>query len=310
MLSIDLNLLAVFDALYELRSTTRAAGRLNLTQSAVSHSLRRLRDTLGDPLFIRSGRTLQPTARAGEMAPLIREGLSRFHHALSPGNFDPATANRTFSIAAGAYFCTLFIPDLIIRTSIAAPGITLRVAPVGQELLSALDDGSIDLALGAFGQVPTRLRIEPLFHDDLVWIAASNNPLAGRPVSLEEIMASPRLRIGAPPPFGLSTSLSANFGLEINPVADLIGRRTSDTEQVSGVVYDSLTAVTIAGQTDMVALVPRRLATAHGKRLGITILAIDWVEAGFDVAMLWHGRFDTDEGATWLRSQLRAAAHR
>ena len=84
MLTLDLNLLAIFDAVHELRSVTRAAERLGLTQSAVSHALRRLRDTVGDPLFVRDGRRLQPTARATEMAPAVRDGLAHLRGAVAP----------------------------------------------------------------------------------------------------------------------------------------------------------------------------------------------------------------------------------
>ena len=96
MVEVDLNLLRVFDTLYELRSVTRAASRLGLTQSAVSHALGRLRRAIDDPLFVRAPGGLQPTARAVEMAPGVREGLVQLRGALSPTLFDPASAVRRF----------------------------------------------------------------------------------------------------------------------------------------------------------------------------------------------------------------------
>src|SRR3546814_5499681 len=97
MNELDLNLLRIFDALIEQRSVTRTANRLGLTQSAISHALARLRQSIGDPLFVRVAGGLQPTARAIEIAPGIRQGLLQFRDALSPSLFDPATAKRRFA---------------------------------------------------------------------------------------------------------------------------------------------------------------------------------------------------------------------
>ena len=115
MSNLDLNLLRVFDAIFELRSVTLTAERLNLTQSAISHALGRLRQAFGDPLFIRHPGGLQPTARAMEIAPGIREGLAQLQEALAPTPFDPATARRRFRITAGGYFCAVLVPELIAR---------------------------------------------------------------------------------------------------------------------------------------------------------------------------------------------------
>ena len=131
MIEIDLNLLRVFDTLIEVRSVTRAAGKLGLTQSAVSHALARLRNALDDPLFVRAPGGLQPTARALEIAPGVREGLAQLRGALSPTEFDPATASRTFTLAAGSYFCVLLVPELIARVRAAAPDVVLRAARIG-----------------------------------------------------------------------------------------------------------------------------------------------------------------------------------
>src|ERR1700761_3785311 len=110
MIDLDLNLLRTFDALMEHRSVTRAASHLGVTQSAVSHALARLRKTLDDPLFLRGPTELQPTTRAAEMAGGVRRGLLQFQGALAGTAFEPARAERHFTIAASTYFCTQLIP--------------------------------------------------------------------------------------------------------------------------------------------------------------------------------------------------------
>src|SRR5882757_3816478 len=104
MMNIDLNLLRIFDILYDERNVTRAASRLFLTQSAVSHALARLRDVLGDPLFVRIPSGLQPTVRAHQLAPRLRVSLAEIRSAVAPSMFDPATTRRRFTISAGSYF--------------------------------------------------------------------------------------------------------------------------------------------------------------------------------------------------------------
>ena len=307
MLALDLNLLAVFDAVHELRSVTRAAARLGLTQSAVSHALRRLRATVGDPLFVRAGGRLQPTARAIEMAPGVREGLAHLRGAVAPGAFDPATAARRFTLAAGAYFCLLLVPALVERLRVAAPGVSVRIVPVGGDLPAELDDGAVDLALGAFGPVPARLHRQPLFGDELVWIAATGSPIAAERLSAAQLLATPFLQVGTPRPFGIPQALVGEGGLDLRGVADTIGRRGEGGDaQDRGVVYDALTAAMIVARTDLIARVPRRIANSDAVRSSVAILATEDDPVTLELGMIWSAKFEADAGLAWLRAQLVA----
>lgn len=305
MTAMDLNLLGVFDALYDLRSVTRAAQRLNLTQSAVSHALRRLREAVGDPLFIRTGGALQPTTRAREMAPGVREGLAQLRAAMVPTDFDPASAVRTFTLAAGSYFCALLIPQLIAWARKGAPGITFRIVPVGGELLTELDDGAVDLALGAFERVPRRLTAHTLFREDLVWIASKANPIAARRLIHDDILENPHLVIATKRPFEPLRALLAEDALE-NPLTERheLAGGGQGGGPIPAVVYDGLTAAAVVARTDMVALVPRRLAHSEEERLGLRILDTDESSRGIDLAMVTHNRASADAGLAWLRSQI------
>ena len=309
MLALDLNLLAIFDSVHELRSVTRAAERLGLTQSAVSHALRRLRDTVGDPLFVRTGGRLQPTARAIEMAPAVREGLAHLRGAVAPGSFDPATAVRRFTLAAGSYFCLLLVPGLIERLRGAAPGVGVRIMPIGADLPAALDDGAVDLALGAFGPVPARLHRQSLFDDELVWIAAARSPIAGERLSAARLLATPCLQVGTPRPFGVPQTLVGGDGLDVRGVADTLGRRGSGGDaQDRGVVYDALTAAMIVARTDLIARVPRRIADSMAVRSTVAILATEDDPVALDLGMIWSAKFEADAGLAWLRSEIAALA--
>ncbi|MBW4332024.1 LysR family transcriptional regulator [Stakelama sp. CBK3Z-3] len=300
MIQLDLNLLQTFDALFESRSTTRAADRLGLTQSAVSHALRRLREALDDPLFVRSGRSLQPTARALEMGPEIHAGLVQLRGALASGRFDPATVHRTITLAVGSYFCTLIAPQLIAWARAAAPGITFRLVPLDKELPALLEAGSVDLAMGLFEHVPDRFVTEAVFDDEFVWIAAANHPLVRRRVNLEEIDRFPLLQVGTVHPFGLPSAM-----IEIRQVSDVAGLQIPRGKVPDSVVYEGTTAIAAVAATDMVAQVPRRLAERVGPTLGTVCLDTRTSGVRFTLSALWHSRLRQDAGIRWLLDQLK-----
>src|SRR5881227_2026158 len=107
---LDLNLLRVFEALMEERSATRAGAQLGLTQSAISHALNRLRYVLKDELFVRGPEGMQPTERAAEIAPRLRQGLLQLQLALAPADFDPVCTDRRFGVACTEYVGTVLMP--------------------------------------------------------------------------------------------------------------------------------------------------------------------------------------------------------
>ncbi|HEX5184394.1 MAG TPA: LysR substrate-binding domain-containing protein [Allosphingosinicella sp.] len=304
MREIDLNLLRVFDALIELRSVTRAADRLGLTQSAISHALGRLRLAVDDPLFVRRPGGLQPTARALEIAPGIRQGLTQLRGALSPSPFDPATAVRRFRISAGSYFCALLVPDLAARARGRAPGISFSIVAPGPDLPSQLDEGTIDLALGAFGKAPPRLVSEFLFREELVWAARAGSPIVAKPSLLQDLPPERRLDIAAGRPFRGHGSYSWEGGLERRVVAVAAAADGAGGEEGQMTLYDVPTAIATVAATDLVALVPRRLVPKSAAPERIAIVESS-AESGLDMAMLWHSRLAGDAGLLWLRTLVR-----
>ncbi|CAN5350547.1 LysR family transcriptional regulator [soil metagenome] len=307
MVEIDLNLLRVFDTLMELRSVTRAADRLSLTQSAISHALGRLRLALGDSLFVRGPGGLQPTARALEIAPGVRDGLTRLRDAMVPTSFDPATADRRFVIAAGPYFCALLVPLLAQKVRLEAPGVSLRIVELTNDLVAILDRGSIDVALGAFTRVPSRIVVEHLYSEEMVWIAAVGNPILDFPVDTEALAAQPRVIISGGRESDPRSGIVSEDGLDRQVAADAIGPLWS-TESAS-VVYDSQTAIAMVMRSDTIALVPRRSVIGQVKsgRAGLLKIAAS-PPPGIKLSMIWHRKQGDDGGLSWLRGLIAAAA--
>lgn len=301
-MDLDLNLLRLFDTLMELQSVTRAADRLGLTQSAVSHALGRLRRALDDPLFVRTAQGLQPTVRAMGMAPGIRDGLRRLQDTLAPPRFEEGRASRRFTIAAGSYFCALLIPALIERARREAPSVSFTIVPATEHLADAFQRGTIDLALGGFPQVPGQFRTETLFEEEMVWIAAPYNPIIERPFDPGEVLRQPRVTIAIRRPFDPADAISDYDHL----AKTLSGRERTLVPGEGAIVYDSQTAVAVVACSDMVALVPRRMAERERGR--VAILGADGRDSRAPIAMLWHTQQHDDPGLLWLRASLRAAA--
>jgi len=164
--TVDLNLFRVFDAMMLHRSVRDASQMLSVTPSAVSHALNRLRQTIGDELFIPSESGMQPTRRALELAAAVREGLESFELALMAKPFLPAEAVRTFRIAASDNTSVIVLPSLVKRLAKSAPHVDLRVFPLNRlDVVRQLERGQVDLVIGWFGELPDWMRRKTLFQE-------------------------------------------------------------------------------------------------------------------------------------------------
>jgi DNA-binding transcriptional LysR family regulator len=310
--NIDLNLLRIFDILYDERNVTRAAARLFLTQSAVSHALARLRNVLDDPLFVRIPFGLQPTERAHRLAPRLRVALAEIRSLVASPTFDPAKTSQRFTISGGHYFCALIAPSLIALARRSAPSITLQIVNTSADLAQALDQQQVDIALGAFDKVPPRLRSEVLFCDEKAWAVGAHHPLAKKPFDHAAFLAWPRLAIRVATAADESRAplarndLARRVILETDDEPD--SPRSAHRASASIMVYDAVTAMAIIAATDMVALVPRRYGEARANSAKIRIIGFprDHAET-IEFSMLWHSRFHDDPGSVWLRALIRDA---
>ena len=204
MIKADLNLLRVFDIVMEVRSVSRAADRLGLTQSAVSHALARLREQLADPLFVRQRGGLAPTQRAYEIAPGVRDGLNRLRDAIAESGFDPGSTAHVFTISASGYFSLTLLPILLARLRDEAPHAQLRIVEPAIDLRAGFEDGSLDFAFGSFGRKPSTLSRTALFNDEMVWVGRAGS-------RRDDLERRPRLSL-ASPLFPARTDHSATRG--------------------------------------------------------------------------------------------------
>jgi DNA-binding transcriptional LysR family regulator len=310
--ALDLNLLRVFDALIEERSVTRAGERLGLTQSAISHALNRLRYVLDDELFVRGPDGMQPTRRAADIAPRLRQGLLQLQLALTPPEFVPERTDRRFTIACGEYVGTVLVPSFVARLRAAAPNAELRIRPSNLGIAEALLAGRIDLAIGSFRRIPEWFAYEPLFRETRVWVVSADHPAAGGELTLERLAELPHLIIAATGEdehavdgyvvdHGLERLVTrSNLGLLQGALAARGLRR-----MVGLTTPHFLAALAVVSHSDMAALLPRRLAAAFADRYRLQLFEPPYPSPPFEVMALWHRQHGNDPAIVWLRAVLQ-----
>src|SRR5690349_5007761 len=186
----DLNLLVALDALLTDKSVTRAGARMNLSQSAMSGTLARLRDVFHDELLVPVGRGMALTPLAQDLVEPLRELLQQVRSTLATRpRFNPATSNRHFSISVSDYVARVLIVDLLRLVKTMAPAITFELRSVGTRAGEDLDRDSIDFVIAPEGYVSAAHSKEVLFEDTHTCIAWSNNPRIGATLSLEQYLS-------------------------------------------------------------------------------------------------------------------------
>ena len=313
--NLDLNLLRVFDALFEERSVTRAGSRLHVTQSAVSHALARLRDILDDELFIKSPDGMTPTVKARAVGPRLRAGLLQLQAALTVDAFDPAAVEHHYTIAADAYACAVLLPSVVGRIRANAPGVDIRITPGVADIAEALDTGRVDLAISGYGRVPERLGLRELLRDRLVWVLRADHPLAREKLTLERLASLPHLvRAVTDERMEAMDGMIVEHGLERRVAQDGDGALADALagigrpRQVRLTVPSTHAALAIVGETDLAALVPWRMAAGWADHYRLKWMEPPYPGPETQLSMVWHLGLGNDPALTWLRDTIAEVA--
>jgi DNA-binding transcriptional LysR family regulator len=314
-LDLDLNLLRVFDTLIEERSVTRAGERLGLSQSAISHALNRLRFVLGDELFVRGPDGMQPTPRAAEIAPRLRQGLIQLQLALAPAEFAPERTNRRFTIVCGEYVGTVLVPGLVAHLRMAAPNAQLRVQPSNTGVAEALLAGRADLAIGSFRRIPEWFAHEPLFRETRVWVLAADHRAAAQELTLERLAALPHVTIsGTGEDEHAVSGYVVDHGLERLVLRSELGLLQGAlaarglSRSIGLTTPHFLAALAVLSHSDMTATLPRRLAVAFAGTYRLKLFEPPYPSPPFDIMALWHREHGSDPAVAWLRAVVREVA--
>ncbi|MGZ3427399.1 MAG: LysR family transcriptional regulator, partial [Polyangia bacterium] len=251
--AFDLNLLLAFDALWTERNVTRAARRVGLTQSAMSHALGRLRAQFEDPLFQRTARGLSPTARAHALAPSVTQALTIVRRAVeSPAGFAPSALERTFTVGTTDYGELSILPRLMARLLREAPGVRLVVRPAIGSGERDLLSGAHDLILGVARPEGDGIRGEVLFSDSMVTVLRAGHPAARRPLTLARFAAMPHVLVS---PQG-----------EGEAAVDVALRERGLQRRIALRIPHFLSAPLVIAESDAVITLPERVARAVARQ--------------------------------------------
>jgi DNA-binding transcriptional LysR family regulator len=313
--TLDLNLLRVFDEVMAERSLTKAARNLALTQPAVSNALRRLREALGDDLVRRKSKStaagagvgLEPSPRALQLWPQVREALRQLQESLNPSTFDPSTSNATFVLAMADATAAELVPSLVAIAQAEAPGVSLRVVPLTtRDPRGLLEREEADLAMGYFPAVLADLTAKAqaggvvafehqrLYDGEYVCVMRRKHPLAKGLMTLDRFCNARHLLVSfSGRPFGFTDQALASLGR---------------TRRIVLTVNQFFTAGKVVSQSDLLTVMPRhfvRVADSSGELI-IKSLPFDMPTVHVDA--LWLRRSQQNSGHVWLRGAIGRSA--
>lgn len=291
---IDLNLLTALDALLAEGSVTRAAERLQLSESAMSRTLARLREATGDPLLVRAGRTMVPTPHALALRDQVRDLAQGARAVLQPAGagWDLRTVQRSFTLRANDGFIEAFGPALVQRAAAEAPGVCLRFAPKPDKDIRPLREGLIDLDIGVLGETGPEVRVQTLYRDRFVAAVRKGHPLLldDGALSAERYAACGHV-------------VTSRRGRRAGPVDEALAAKGL-ARKVAVVVPSFRAALSIAAQTDLVALVPASYFVQDHEHGALRAVPLPVETEPITISQMWHPRTERDAGHRWLRALL------
>ncbi|MBW8302029.1 MAG: LysR family transcriptional regulator [Hydrogenophaga sp.] len=289
---LDLNLLVAFDALMRERSVSLAAERLNLSQSAMSGSLRRLREFFKDPLFVQVGREMMPTTRAFDLSDNVQHVLFHIRSTITtPHEFDPLTAKREFSIMASDYVYDVILSDVLKTISRTSPDITFRLYNPSPQVMLAFERGEIDLLITLEEFLSQDHPARPLFEDSLRVICWNGNRQLGDEITREQFETLPHVEVA----FGPDRHLSfcerelAEFKLK---------RRIDIRLSTFSAVPQQLVG------TDRISVMNGHHAAYFASLFPLKHMALPLETKLLCEFIQWNSMRKTDQGVLWFRDRL------
>lgn len=287
---LDLNLLITLDVLITEESVTRAAKRLNMSQSAMSYSLKRLRTILQDEILIRTSRKMEVTPYARKMSDRLRKILLEIQSTLlAKETFNPYTAEETFKIAASDYVEATIGPYLLQRLTNQATGIRIRVSNLDKEtVMTALDNNRLDLVINANLPLKSWHLKEDLYQEDFVCVVRGDESLTE--LSREDYLKRSHILV----------SMRDDF----QGKGDEILKQQQQSRQVIWSTNHFITVPFLLANSDCVALLPHRMAQQCAKAMNLKLLPPPIAIEGFTISMVWHQRHVNNPSHEWLRQQI------
>lgn len=289
---VDLNLFVVFDAIYTERSLTRASHKMNLTQPAISHALGRLRQLLGDPLFERQGHEMAPTPLARNIVGQVRSALRGLELTVnSAERFDPATSERSFTLAMRDVVEPNLLPPLMAAIAAQAPLVGVNVLRMARtELEGELAAGTVDAGIDVLLPLSEHIRMLRLPADDTVVFARREHPQVQGDLDLDLYLRQQHIQVSA-----------RRSGPSLEDVE--LSRRGLQ-RRIRMRCQHYYTACSVVSQTDFLLTMPARYGRVLNQQFNHQILPLPLALPVIDNHLYWHANVDHDPAHLWLRQRI------
>jgi len=300
--NFDLNLLVCFDRLMREKNVSRAAEQLNISQPAMSQSLKRLRQLLNDPLLVRSSQGMEPTERALQLEPLVRQALFLTEQALAPtDSFDPVSSDTEFRLLVSDYVEGSLIASFVQYLREHAPSISLDVLTLSDGDFQDLEKGKIDLAISRFDHIPPSFHDRELWKDNYVCIVNQRHPLTQRN-TIEEYLKSHHVwvsKTGVGAGTGMSQDNTQKRGWVDDALKDLGFERNI---QVFTRHYHIIPQ--LVKNSDLVATIPVKAAESYINDEELNVIPLPFAIQPYDIRMVWSPVMHHSSAHQWLRNTL------
>lgn len=290
---MDLNLLRVFETVFREQHLTRAAESLALTPSAISHALRRLREQLGDPLFVRDGKAMRPTPTCQRLAPALLDQLAGLRRLLAQwGHFDPARTQQLFRIGMPDAVELMLLPRLLDEVLQGAPQARLASSSFERTgMPRALASGHLDLAIDVALPISEPVRHLPLLQDEFCLMARRDHPLR-QPPTLQQYLQAQHVAV--------STRATGSV-IEDGALLNLGWQR-----QVAARCQNYTSAFRVVARSDLMLTVPERLADEVGRLYPLQRWPLPFRLPPVVLHLYWHAHHDADPANQWLRDVVKS----
>lgn len=286
---IDLNLFTVFDAIYREGGITPASRRLHLSQPAVSHALARLRELLDDPLFERHGNAMVPTPKARALAATIGRSLGSLEHMMQfAGQFDPATSDRTFTMAVREAIEISFLPALTRRVRQEAPNVDIAAVRIERrDLEEDLQSGELDVGIDVGLPLSLEVRRERISAEPLVVVVRPGHPAIGDTLDMETYLAMDHV---------LVTGRRHGGGYE-----DVVLNRLGFSRRIRVRCQQHVAASEIVSHSDLIVTMTRNQAELANRHTANRVLPFPGDASALESFVYWHANVNDDPANLWFR---------
>lgn len=297
MAKLDLEWLAVFEAVYKSGNVSRAAERLGLVQGTASMALGKLRKHFGDALFTRTSRGMEPTAFAQSIYPEISEALARLAavHQTKLA-FDPGTDARVFRLGMTDVSEATLLPTLMTHLRQVAPFVRIEVEGISALTPQRLESGDIDLAIGFMPNLEAGFYQQLLFDETVACMVANTHPRIGALLTVQAFFTEGHAAI-------------SEYGTGHAAVKKAV-EATGKIRDIVITLPSFLGIARLVAQTDLLALLPRHLGEMFVNQEAVRLLPPPFEVPSYAIKQHWHARFHAEPGNIWLRRTIAGLFHR